>query len=164
MVQTVLLQPSLHDCYHAGNLSTFKEILYPSSAVSNNKNRSNNLSSSLSRSPGSSRFEHLGSSNAPSNVVNRRDLQGRTVLHLAVSKVDQRSMDFVHALLACPNINVNLQDYESGWTALHRYASRARSSGMIADRVLYIQRFLCWQFDSGKTYSISVRQRHIYQR
>ena len=114
MSQTV--QPTLHDCYHASNLTGFKELLHP--ATSNNK-RSVTLSSSLSRSP-NSRYEHLHPTNAPSSVINRRDLQGRTVLHLAVSKPDERNLEFVHTLLACPTINVNLQDYESGWTALHR--------------------------------------------
>lgn len=115
----LLIQPTLHDCYQAGNLSGFKELLHP--ATSNNK-RSVTLSSSLSRSP-NSRWEHLPPSNAPSSVVNRRDLQGRTVLHLAVSKPDERNLEFVHALLAVTTINVNLQDFESGWTALHRSVS-----------------------------------------
>jgi inhibitor of Bruton tyrosine kinase len=52
---------------------------------------------------------------------NERDAFGRTVLHLVCScPQDPRSFDFLYALLSLPTINVNVQDAESGWTALHR--------------------------------------------
>jgi hypothetical protein len=52
---------------------------------------------------------------------NERDALGRTVLHLVCSTPqDPRSYEFLHALLTLPTINVNIQDAESGWTALHR--------------------------------------------
>ena len=44
--------------------------------------------------------------------INKRDAQGRTVLHLAASK---GSLEFVKALLDNPATDVNLLDMESGW-------------------------------------------------
>ncbi|KAK0548125.1 hypothetical protein OC845_003748 [Tilletia horrida] len=52
--------------------------------------------------------------------VNRRDEFGRTALHLVCASTDGIAIDFLHALLAHPGLNVNLQDFESGYTALHR--------------------------------------------
>jgi len=42
---------------------------------------------------------------------------GLSVLHFAATNND---LPFVRALLEHSSIDVNLQDYESGWTALHR--------------------------------------------
>jgi inhibitor of Bruton tyrosine kinase len=58
-----------------------------------------------------------------SNDVNARDRFGRTVLHLACSATDDTmALEIVRLLLLVGNasVNVNLQDEESGWTALHR--------------------------------------------
>ena len=44
--------------------------------------------------------------------INKRDAQGRTVLHLAASS---GSLDFVKALLGNPMTDVHLLDLESGW-------------------------------------------------
>ena len=44
--------------------------------------------------------------------INRRDSQGRSVLHLAASK---GSLGFVKALLENPATDINLLDTESGW-------------------------------------------------
>lgn len=52
--------------------------------------------------------------------VNARDWLGRTILHLACSASDPASVEYVRLLLAHPAINVNVQDTESQWTALHR--------------------------------------------
>lgn len=52
--------------------------------------------------------------------INRRDHLGRTVLHLAVVEQDPWALDWVELLLAVPGCAVNLQDTESGWSALHR--------------------------------------------
>ncbi|TIB71205.1 hypothetical protein E3Q23_03859 [Wallemia mellicola] len=52
--------------------------------------------------------------------VNMRDERGRTVLHLIATMEDNRQLEFAKSALSQVNINVNLQDAESGWTALHR--------------------------------------------
>jgi ankyrin repeat protein len=52
--------------------------------------------------------------------VNSRDWLGRTVLHLACSLPEPYALSYVRLLLAHPAINVNVQDVESRWTALHR--------------------------------------------
>lgn len=52
---------------------------------------------------------------------NGKDELGKTVLHLICSTADDpRSYDFLAVLLNHPYIQVNIQDQESGWTALHR--------------------------------------------
>ncbi|ORX33429.1 hypothetical protein BD324DRAFT_606179 [Kockovaella imperatae] len=51
---------------------------------------------------------------------NERDQFGRTVLHLAASSNTQQAYTFLSMLLKNPHISINLQDYESGYTALHR--------------------------------------------
>lgn len=52
--------------------------------------------------------------------VNRRDAKGLTVLHLAASSQSENAKEFALALIAHPLIDLYIQDYESGWTALHR--------------------------------------------
>lgn len=52
--------------------------------------------------------------------VNARDWLGRTVLHLACASAEPSSLEYIRLLLAHPAINVNAQDLESHWTALHR--------------------------------------------
>ncbi|KAF8521208.1 hypothetical protein BU17DRAFT_88097 [Hysterangium stoloniferum] len=52
--------------------------------------------------------------------VNTRDSLGRTVLHVACSVTEPYALSYVRLLLAHPGINVNVQDVESRWTALHR--------------------------------------------
>lgn len=90
---------------------------------------SHGAAGSYSRSP---RFDGSGFSRQPSKEeVNARDRYGRTVLHLVASTTswdpsetgegkEDGPLDFLEVLLACPTVNVNLQDRESGWTALHR--------------------------------------------
>jgi ankyrin repeat protein len=52
--------------------------------------------------------------------LNDRDALGRTVLHMACSSIKVSDMDYITLLLGHPSINVNIQDTESHWTALHR--------------------------------------------
>lgn len=52
--------------------------------------------------------------------INARDGLGRTVLHLASASIDASSVEYVRLLLRHPELNINLQDRESQWTALHR--------------------------------------------
>lgn len=75
-------------------------------------------SSSLSKSP-----NYLSSSitsGVVSSEINRRDDKGRTVLHLACSETDAWAIEWVELVLAVNGCQVNAQDEESGWTALHR--------------------------------------------
>lgn len=53
----------------------------------------------------------------PKSAINQRDIFGRTLLHIAVSS---GKLELVEALLEHPKIDLTLQDFESGWTALHR--------------------------------------------
>ncbi|GAA5990096.1 hypothetical protein JCM10908_005820 [Rhodotorula pacifica] len=91
--------------------------------------------SGLSKSPnanasgwGSGGAQGLADRAAVVAELNRRDHLGRTVLHLAVVEQDAWALDWVELLLAVPGCAVNLQDTESGWSALHR----ALYSGNIA--------------------------------
>ena len=68
--------------------------------------------------------------------VNARDTQGRTVLHLAASATDASAPEYIRKLLAHPHINVNIQDRESHWTALHR----ALYHGNLSTALLLLQR------------------------
>ncbi|CED83705.1 Uncharacterized conserved protein, contains ankyrin and BTB/POZ domains [Phaffia rhodozyma] len=56
--------------------------------------------------------------------INSRDRYGRTILHLvASSPQESTAVDYLKLLLDLSpknGLNVNLQDIESGWTALHR--------------------------------------------
>ena len=50
--------------------------------------------------------------------LNKRSIRGRTALHCAVS---WNRIAITKLLLECPWVNINIQDRENGWTALHRY-------------------------------------------
>ncbi|ORY95026.1 hypothetical protein BCR43DRAFT_495018 [Syncephalastrum racemosum] len=49
--------------------------------------------------------------------LNRRSIKGRTPLHCAAT---WNRVAILKILVECPVVNVNLQDQENGWTALHR--------------------------------------------
>jgi len=68
--------------------------------------------------------------------INRRDHLGRTVLHLAAASLHPSAIEFSRALLSQSSINVNLQDTESHWTALHR----ALWVGNLSLAILLLQR------------------------
>lgn len=59
--------------------------------------------------------------------VNARDHHGRTLLHHVASSSKPTAPKFAHALLEIPYVDIYAQDWESGWTALHRalYAGNA---------------------------------------
>lgn len=52
--------------------------------------------------------------------VNRRDGKGLTLLHYAASSTSEHAIDYATALVAHPLIDLYIQDWENGWTALHR--------------------------------------------
>ncbi len=58
-------------------------------------------------------------STVPLADVNARDWLGRTILHQACATSARPRTEYVRLLLAHPGIDVNLQDVESHWTALH---------------------------------------------
>jgi inhibitor of Bruton tyrosine kinase len=70
--------------------------------------------------------------------INARDWLGRTVLHLACAASARAASEYVRLLLAHPEINVNLQDEESHWTALHR---ALYNGNIAATYVLYSMSF-----------------------
>lgn len=59
--------------------------------------------------------------------VNARDHYGRTLLHHVASSPKPTATSFARALLEIPFLDIYAQDWESGWTALHRalYAGNA---------------------------------------
>ncbi|KAL4895074.1 hypothetical protein BDV59DRAFT_159611 [Aspergillus ambiguus] len=59
--------------------------------------------------------------------LNARDQYGRTLLHHVASSPKPTAIDFAIALLEVPFLDIYAQDWESGWTALHRalYAGNA---------------------------------------
>ena len=52
--------------------------------------------------------------------INARDRTGQTLLHRAASSTAQSAIAFVTALVEHPWTDLYLQDWESGWTPLHR--------------------------------------------
>lgn len=49
--------------------------------------------------------------------LNKRSTKGRTALHVAAT---WNRVEIAKLLIDCPLVDVNLQDRENGWTALHR--------------------------------------------
>ncbi|KAI9496700.1 hypothetical protein BDB00DRAFT_952741 [Zychaea mexicana] len=49
--------------------------------------------------------------------LNKRSIRGRTALHCAAT---WNRTEIAKILIACPLVNINIQDRENGWTALHR--------------------------------------------
>ncbi|KAI0071191.1 hypothetical protein K474DRAFT_1776321 [Panus rudis PR-1116 ss-1] len=122
----------LHAYFHARNQQAFRRLLDTNSSSSNNNTSSHTHTTSSSGGKSWNRPSPLsGEVN-----VNARDYLGRTVLHLAASSTAASAPEYVRMLLAHPQINVNLQDYESHWTALHR----ALYEGNVLTATLLLQR------------------------
>ncbi|RXK36894.1 hypothetical protein M231_05868 [Tremella mesenterica] len=62
----------------------------------------------------------MSSSYSPISTAAKGCKQSAAVLHLAASSLTTQSYTFFQILLRNPNVSVNLQDHESGYTALHR--------------------------------------------
>ncbi|KAJ5173126.1 hypothetical protein N7492_005719 [Penicillium capsulatum] len=76
--------------------------------------------------PDRSSFQR-GSTTLSRTDVNARDHYGRTLLHHIASSPKPTASKFAQALLEIPFLDIYAQDWESGWTALHRalYAGNA---------------------------------------
>ncbi|KAG8827699.1 hypothetical protein FRC18_009864, partial [Serendipita sp. 400] len=94
------------------------------------------MNSSSSSGPSSRSWTKFPTFGSQIIDVNARDCFGRTVLHLACSAIDPAALECGRLLLAHAGINVNIQDYESHWTPLHR----ALYAGNIPIAVLLLQR------------------------
>ncbi|EPQ30341.1 uncharacterized protein PFL1_01867 [Pseudozyma flocculosa PF-1] len=116
-----MVAPTLIDCWHVRDLARFRAILKggPDRAAAHTLSGSGSIGAQLSKSPHGSAHNGFNGP-CPPHEVNRRDLLGRSALHLIASSQEPASVDYLHALLAHPSLNVNLQDAENGWTALHR--------------------------------------------
>ncbi|CAO1623327.1 unnamed protein product [Jaminaea pallidilutea] len=124
--------PTLIDCWHVRDLQRFRAVLKGGPAAAGLP--ANHASSSYSKSPSHSSYQggaswgshgsvgglQYGHGPAAPSEVNRKDHFGRTALHHVASSEEGVSIDFLHALLSHPSCNPNVQDAESGWTALHR--------------------------------------------
>ena len=79
---------------------------------------------------------------SPPTDVNTRDWLGRTVLHLACAASARAAIEYVRMLLAQPGINVNLQDDESHWTALHRALYNGNiAAAYVPYNIIQVQRY-----------------------
>ena len=82
--------------------------------------------------------------------LNARDGTGQTVLHHAASSTADTAIEFATALIEHPLTDLYLQDYENGWTALHR----AFYFGNISIARLILER------DAGETRGKGLSQIH----
>ncbi|KAB5589549.1 BTB domain and ankyrin repeat protein [Ceratobasidium theobromae] len=114
---------NLHAYFHLRNLGAFRQLL---DARGGSTNRSSDgRPGSGPRSWSQQTQAQMTTNNQGGQIDNNpnlRDSLGRTVLHLACADLAPIALEFVRALLALPTaqIDVNAQDTESGWTALHR--------------------------------------------
>jgi hypothetical protein len=102
----------LHELYHARAFDRFVAHLSPP--------RKSTGAAILSKSP---KWDTGASQEKLLVEINRRDWAGRTLLHLVASSAEPDSYKWAEVLTKCHNLNINIQDYESGWTALHRSVS-----------------------------------------
>ncbi|KAL0087569.1 ankyrin repeat-containing domain protein [Phycomyces blakesleeanus] len=79
---------------------------------------------------------HLKTTGQKQYNLNKRSSKARTALHYAVQ---WNRISIAQCLIECPMVNINLQDLESGWTALHR----ALYLGRIEIALLLVQREGC---------------------
>ena len=99
----------LHELFNTRNIQDFQRLLDAST---------DRRVSTATSSPSGGSKSWTRSAGFISVDVNARDSMGRTALHLASSSLE--SIEYVRALLKHPNIDPNLMDLESHWTALHR--------------------------------------------
>ncbi|WVQ98856.1 hypothetical protein IAU59_005987 [Kwoniella sp. CBS 9459] len=124
--------PNLHVHFGNGNLKAFRQELDGTASNSNNTNNGGGggggggwKGNANGVGPGSAsggRSWSMGGWSGPpvKADINERDQHGRTVLHLATASLTPIAYNFLNMILRNPNVSVNLQDTESGYTALHR--------------------------------------------
>ncbi|KZT60608.1 hypothetical protein CALCODRAFT_506706 [Calocera cornea HHB12733] len=123
-------QPTpLHVLYTIKDVRSFRQLLDARQQQSNSSH-SGGGGSSFPRSWGVSSLGPVGSE------VNARDGFGRTLLHIAAGSLDGWALEWVRICLAQKGVDVNLQDPESGWTALHRalYVGNLHASRLLMER------------------------------
>ncbi|KZO89805.1 hypothetical protein CALVIDRAFT_523501 [Calocera viscosa TUFC12733] len=122
-------QPTpLHVLYTLKDVRSFRQLL--DARQQSNSSHSGGGGSSFPRSWGVSSLGPVGSE------VNARDGFGRTLLHLAAGSLDGWTLEWVRICLAQKGVDVNLQDPESGWTALHRalYVGNLHAGRLLMER------------------------------
>ncbi|KAJ1033015.1 hypothetical protein NDA16_000294 [Ustilago loliicola] len=118
-----MVAPTLLDCWHVRDLQRFRTLLKGSPTDKSNATQVNANGSYGAATAGFSKSPHSYKEQTgpcPPSEVNRRDHLGRTVLHHIASSAEPWSVSHLNALLSHPSVNINLQDGESGYTALHR--------------------------------------------
>jgi len=101
----------LHANFYLRNVQAFQRAL---DSITNASSHGSGGLASTSGGKSSSKSSQL----AVAAELNARDWLGRTVLHLSTAVID--GGEYTRLLLRHQQVNVNLQDSESGWTALHR--------------------------------------------
>ncbi|KAJ5525594.1 hypothetical protein N7494_012244 [Penicillium frequentans] len=94
----------------------------------------------IGSSPGTSAPERPGFQRPGTTLsradINARDHYGRTLLHHIASSSKPTAIKFARALFEIPFLDIYVQDWESGWTALHRalYAGNATIALALMER------------------------------
>ncbi|OCF36502.1 hypothetical protein I316_01751 [Kwoniella heveanensis BCC8398] len=124
--------PNLHVHFGNGNLKAFRQELDGTGTAAGGSGSNNNGNGGGWKAngvgPGSASGGRSwtmggwgGNAGPPVKAdINERDQFGRTVLHLAAASLTPIAYNFLNIILRNPNVSVNLQDIESGYTALHR--------------------------------------------
>lgn len=108
---------NVHDIWASRNLDALRRVLGPSRRHGGGGGLG--AGSAVGSPPAYAGFG--GGASITAAEVNRRDLKGRTLLHvLAACEEEGRAMEWVRALAGHPGLQINASDAESGWTALHR--------------------------------------------
>ncbi|QRW16770.1 The BTB (BR-C, ttk and bab)/POZ (Pox virus and Zinc finger) domain [Rhizoctonia solani] len=129
---------NLHAYFHLRNLGAFRQLLDARGVSANRLPDGKSGSGPRSWSQTQVQMTALPQGGQLDHNPNMRDPLGRTVLHLACADLAPIALEFVRALLALPlgQIDVNAQDAESGWTALHRalYAGNLPAAVLLSGR------------------------------
>ncbi|CAE6528710.1 unnamed protein product [Rhizoctonia solani] len=129
---------NLHAYFHLRNLGAFRQLLDARGVSGNRVPDGKPGSGPRSWSQPQAQLTTITQNGQLDNNPNLRDALGRTVLHLACADLAPIALEFVRALLVLPSgqIDVNAQDTESGWTALHRalYAGNLSAATLLLGR------------------------------